>query len=401
MGQQDYPFDLGKEDALRLPAKLLVAASGHYLDPLLGAMTSTERGDIFSCEIAPAEDVPVELLSQASCIVVEVDPSNDSSLARLERIRQMAPGLPQIVALADANVALVRTLIRQGVNDVVSLPFDIEELLQASVAAAEEYSKNEAVPLQQAPLVAITKSVGGVGASTIAANLADELGRHSPNGRGACLVDLDVQIGSLGPMLGLTPRRNINDLLTSGSRLDGAYLRSVAATHSDHLSLIAAPTDIEPLESVDTDRILRVIDKARAEFDVVVLDLPGNWTSWNLSLILEATVVVMVVALDVPSIRQAKRQIELFRTTGIDTKKIVVVPNRVEKRLFRMIGLDDVSRTLKQSVIGTVHLDEQVLTAAKNQGLLASQVQKRSPFNKDIVALARILEERFAQSNEP
>jgi pilus assembly protein CpaE len=388
MGRQDYPFELGKDNELRLPAKLLIAASEPYVDQLAAAITPAERMTISCLAVPPAAGVPDELLTRASCIVIEVDPAVPESLERLAAIRRKAPALPQVVALAGANVALVRMLVKQGVADVVSLPFEMEELLQASVAAVEATIVAAPKSTKLAPVIAVVKAIGGCGATTIAAHLADELGRHSPNRRGACLVDLDVQQGSAAPMLGLAPRRSLQELLTAGARLDREFLRSVAAAHSDSLHLIAAPEDIMPLESIETDRLLTVLDVARNEFDRVVLDMPANWTSWNLSAVVAADLVLLVVSLDISSLRQAKRQIELFRTAGVDPRKIGVVVNRVERRLFRLISLDDVAKSQIIPILGSLPLDAQLLATAHDQGLLARQVQKKSQFMNGIAALA-------------
>jgi pilus assembly protein CpaE len=396
MGRQEYPFELGKDNELRLPPQLLIAASESYVDELTAAITPAERMTISCLAVPPAAGIAEEILARASCIVIEVDPTVPESLERLATIRRKAPSLPQVVALARANVALVRSLVKQGVADVVSLPFEMEELLQASVAAVEASIAATPKTTRLAPVVAVVKSIGGCGATTLAAHLADELGRHSPGGRGACLVDLDVQQGSAAPMLGIAPRRGLNELLGAGERLDREFLRSVSAAHSDHLHLIAAPEDIMPLESIETDRLLAVLDIARGEFDRVVLDLPANWTSWNLSAVVAADLVLIVVSLDIASLRQAKRQIELFRSAGIDPRKLAVAVNRVEKRLFRLISLDDVAKTLKLPILGSVHLDGQLLAAAHDQGLLARQVQKKSQFMNAIAALAESIDDELA-----
>src|SRR4029079_3396040 len=149
--------------------------------------------------------------------------------------------------------------VKQGVADVVSLPFEMEELLQASVAAVEANIAATPKSTRLARVVAVVKSLGGSGATTIAAHLADELGRHATNGKGACLVDLDVQQGSAAPMLAIAPRRGLQELLTAGARLDREFLHSVSVAHSDHLHLIAAPEDIMPLESIETDRLLTAL----------------------------------------------------------------------------------------------------------------------------------------------
>ena len=400
MGHQDYPFELGKDPESRFPPKLLIVASEKYVGQLEAKITPQEREGISFLPVGPNADVPKELLTKANCVVVEIDQAVPESLERLNRIRRDAPNLPQVVALAGATLALVRTMLKQGVADVVSLPFDTDELLQASISAVEAAAARGPETGSLAPAIAVVGSLGGIGATTIASNLADELGRSCSDKRGACLIDLDVQFGSVAPMIGLAPRRGLHDLLVSGNRLDGAFLRSVATKHSDHLHVIAAPDEIAPLESVETDQLLQVLDYARSEFDFVVMDLPANWTSWNLSAVLAANLVLVVVSLEIASLRQARRELDLFRSAGVDPKRIAVVVNRMEKRLFRVIGLDEVNKALDLPIIGSVHRDSQLLANAQDQGLLARQAHKKAQFVSDIEALADAVAKRFEADEE-
>ena len=52
------------------------------------------------------------------------------SIARIGAIRERQPNLPVVAAIEGTNVSLVAPLVRQGMSDVVALPFDLDELLQ-------------------------------------------------------------------------------------------------------------------------------------------------------------------------------------------------------------------------------------------------------------------------------
>src|SRR5690606_293282 len=137
-------------------------------------------------------------------------------MRRIERVRTLRPELPQIVALASADLSLVRTLVREGVADVVSLPLQPEELLQAAVAVLEVRSAQDDSRIELAPVVAITRSLGGTGATTLATHLAADFARQ---GSRVCLFDLDIQFGRVAEVLGLQPRRSLTDLLDAGVRI--------------------------------------------------------------------------------------------------------------------------------------------------------------------------------------
>ena len=396
MGDQQYPIETQRSNG-RFPARLTIVGSPSYIDRFRECLQPQELDEVTLAALELDERVPAELLEPASCVVVEVDPSVPASLDRLDEVRSQAPRLPRIAAIANASVALVRTLIKQGVADVVALPFDPDEILQASISAAENEALSVAVPGKTAPVIAVVRAVGGSGATTIATHLADELGREASAPRGACLIDLDVQFGAAATAIGLAPRRNLHDLLVAGDRSDGAFLRAVATEHSSHLSVIAAPDEIVPLETIETDYLLKIIDIAKREYDYLVLDMPSNWTSWNLSTVLAADQVLMVVELNIASLRQAKRRIELFRSFGVDSSRIAIVVNRVDKKLFRAISLDDVAKTLKQDVLVGIARETDLISTAQDQGKFARQIQRKSKFAAGIERLADLVIDRSKQ----
>jgi pilus assembly protein CpaE len=384
----DRLISKGKESSLRLPERLLVAASPESIGYLSaeGSLVGIEGAALLA--IGSESALPGDAIDNASLVVLEVDPSNPASLRRLSLLRSAKPDLPVIAALADANVALVRTLVRQGVVDVVSLPFNPEELLQVCLSVATDAQKAATTETHLAPLVAIVRGVGGSGATTIATHLASALGARSTGGCGACLIDLDIQFGSVAGYLNVAARRTLADLLDAEGRIDADLLRSVVVQHHSGIDIIAAPEMLMPLEDVDAEQLLRIIEIARQEYDFVLIDLPSNWTHWNLSVAISANIVLMVVELGIASLRQAKRRLELFISLGLPHHSIGIVANRVEKRLFKTIGTADVERALGHEVVGTIHAEPAAISSAQDQGLLVDQVVRKSRFGTDIGDLA-------------
>lgn len=337
------------------------------------------------------EAIGDDLLARARLVVIEVEPDNGHSAARLTALRERFPQVPVIAAIEGASVSIVRTLVRQGIADVVPLPFDVAELLQACVDTLAVHEVNRDKDLTLGSVIAVSRSIGGCGATSIATHLAADLAAHDTTGRGALIVDMDLQFGSVADFLGVQTRGSLADLLEARDRLDEDLLKSIIGQTSSGLHVIAAPDAIMPLESVDTDYLLKLIRLLRQQFAYVVLDLPANWTNWTLSAALGADTVLLVVELSVASLRQAKRRLELFRSVGIDDKAVQIVVNRVEKRLFRTIALDDVSETLGHPVLGSIALEAPAVSVAQNQGLLTSQIQGKSKFASDTGKIGAML----------
>lgn len=335
--------------------------------------------------LAVDQEIPAHALSAASILVLEVSPTRAESLERLSAVRELFPNLPVIAAVREPNLPLVRTLLKQGVRDVVGLPLPHAELVEILKEISAELQAELSSDVAQGQLITIMKSIGGVGATTVATHLASELAARN-TGRGVCVFDLDLQFGDAASYLGLSNQLSIADLLEAGSRIDGDLLRSVVSKTPEGLHVLAAPADMMPIEAVNADQILRIIELARAEYDYVVLDLPTNWTNWTLSLVARSTAIFLIVELSVASLRQAKRQLQLLQNQGISGDHISIAANRVEKRMFRAIDLDSASQALGHPVDLSIHNDYPLVRAAHDQGVLIQQIRAKSKIVGDIAS---------------
>lgn len=336
------------------------------------------------------------IVQAAEIICLEVSPQSQRSVGRIAQLRGERPDLPIIALVRDADVALVRSLLRQGVNDVVELPLSVRQLTESVGDILAGMEKKPARTERKAgQLVAVVKSIGGVGATNVAVNLAATL---AEGGRDrACLIDLDVQFGNAATYLGAPGMPSLSELLDGGARVDGDFLRTVAQDVAGGLRFIPAPPEIQPIEAVDDVQLRRILRTARGEFDFVVTDLPANWANWTLAVVAEADIVVLVVGLSIASLRQGKRQLQLLRSQGIDSSKIVVLVNRVEQRLFKSIGLDDAAKALGHPVTLSVNNDYALMSAANNQGVLPAELGKRSKVAKDYARIAQSIAEMAEQ----
>ena len=383
---EDWVLDLKSRSVLLVLSEAEMT-SAQFDDVAIG------QARVLLSTIAPDTKVDGGQLDTASILILEIRPDMPKSLDRLKQIRASHPDLPIIAAIRDANLTLVRMLLKQGVRDVVALPLAQSDLAAIIAEICAELDDARSAEVKQGQLVSVLKSIGGVGATTVATHLAGELA-GSNNGKGVCLIDLDLQFGDAGAYLGLSSQLSIADLIAAGARIDRELLRSVASKAENGLHVISAPMDIIPLESANSEQMLRIIELAREEYDHVILDLPTNWTNWSLSLVALSDVVFLVAELSVASLRQAKRQLQLLANQGIGGENIHVIANRVEKRMFRTINLDDASQALGHSIEFSIHNDYPLVRAAHDQGVLINAIRSRSKISADIAAMLPLLAEK-------
>ena len=395
MGTEEFYRFNAKENAVKACADMLIAATPEHVAPVVEADNRHSFPGLATFACRNDQQIPAHLIGAAQVLVVEVDPDMPQSIDRLIELGRRYPGLPRIAAIANGSVRLVRTLVREGVADVVSLPFQIEELLDASLSAINAVKARAQSAVKLAPLVSVVGSIGGCGASSIATHLACEIAAQVSVGRDVAMVDFDLQSGTVADYLGCPGAGSLADLLAAGDRLDQELIQSIAQPTDHRVSVFAAPPDIQPIENVDTDLVLRLLGMMRQNFAGVVVDLPADWTNWALSAVSASDLVVLVVELSVNSLRQAKRRLQLFESIGIEPERIVLVVNRVQKRMFKSIDLSDVSATLDREVIGSLAMEEPQLSSAQAQGLLVQSLSRKSKFNDDVVKLAADLATRL------
>ena len=335
--------------------------------------------------LPPAADLPASILAEAQAIILELEPDSDASMKRLIALRAAYPKLKLVAAVRDAQIPVVRALLRSGINDVVALPLQAEELtailddLRASIAA------DGGGGVKTGRLVSVIKSVGGVGATTVATQAASLHARSAKaEAKEICLFDFDIQFGNAGTFMGISSPLTLADLLTGGSRVDRELLRTVTVETPTGLRVVTAPSEIMPIEAVNPDQVFRVIELAQQNFDTVYLDLPGNWTNWSMSLVARSQVIFLVVELTIASLRQARRQIALLKSQDIDPSRIHVIANRVEKKFFRAIGLEDAAAALDHPVNLSIANDFPLVSSALDQGVLIQDLKARSRVCKDL-----------------
>jgi len=331
--------------------------------------------------------VPPRAMDGLVAAVIELEGGRSSSLARLAATVRAHPGVPVIAALATADIGAIKTALREGADDVVHLPFSAEEIERAVLEIVAR--RSETADQKLAPAIAVVRSTGGCGATTVATNLAAALGQAGEQGRAdrPLLVDLDVQFGDGAAYLGVEPTGSIVDLVRSTERIDAELVASIA-TPLDSFSVIAAPSSVTPFDAIELDSLLQVIRRLRGSCDAMIVELPANWSNWSLSLVSQADLILVVVELSVRSIAHARRTLDLFDAIGLPRHQVRLVVNKAEKRFFATLRSEDVEATLGVPVIGSLPADDSAVAPAQQNGEPVLAFAPRSKFAKAMTNLA-------------
>lgn len=119
----------------------------------------------------------------------------------------------------------------------------------------------------EAPFVLVTGGKGGVGKTTVAANLGIEM---AGAGKRVLIVDLDLGLANLNVLLGLDAPRTIEDALSGNAEPADCVVEGPGGVH-----VLAASSGTERMGRVTEDQRERVVDliaQVAGDYDVVIGD---------------------------------------------------------------------------------------------------------------------------------
>jgi len=260
-----------------------------------------------------------------------------------------------VVTALDAPTAdFLADAMAAGARGAVGLPLRLDELAERLASAADLAPPSDAEARVDGKVIAIAGAKGGVGATTVAVQLALRLARNE--GR-VCLADFDLQTGTVGLALGIRHPRGLSDLVT----VDDLSKRVVSDTlypHPSGLRVLLAPHRGEYAECVGEHTARRLIAILQSLFSVVVVDVGSQLSLASFEAVSRADEVVLVTTPDVLSLRCAERAARLWaRGDARAERDVRVLLNRVARQ-------DQVTARLARETLGELTPLETMIPAA-------------------------------------
>ena len=380
---------------------LALARTNEVKNALSGLLM--ERNDIsLETEVGSLRSIGAgftERLNRANMLLVDLDIEDPSELAPLRQIIEERRGNLSVIATSGAITAQgVRELVRQGIDDFVPQPLDQQSLLDAIDVAKRKVRQNRGGGPSGGQVITVGRAKGGVGATTLAVNLAlslvEPIGKEEP--KRVCLLDLDLQFGDVALYLDLEPRSDLVEIVQKPTRLDTSLLLGAMTEHGSGLEVLQAPVEPVPLEALRTETVGRIIDLAQQEFDYVVIDLPLALASWY-EMVLDMTdKLYLVTQLNVPAIRQTRRLIDILKDEGLYSLPVSIVLNRYVKRFNEHTHIRQCSKALDNTINHYLAEDERTVLEAVNRGVALSEVRSRSKICRAIRSMAQACRRELA-----
>ena len=302
------------------------------------------------------------------------------------------------ILLAEPDLATLKAAIEVGVREVIApgaTPRDIADALRRAFetgAARRATYDGKVVDRLGRRIITVISAKGGSGKTLISANLAAALALQHP--KKAVLVDLDLQFGDSATALLLSPVHTMSDAAAVPAEdLDAATLKVFLTRHPpSNLFVLCAPEDPALGDAISAEAVGRILDVLSTEFQIVVIDTDAGFDEQTLVALERSTDMVIVVDLDVPSVRGGRKLLRTLDQLGLGAARRHIVLNRSDSK----VGLDisEVADVLGASIDVAVPSTRQA-PISFNEGRPLVTNYPKTPIAKRIVELS----ERFGMDH--
>ena len=263
-------------------------------------------------------------------LVLEIDADDPEKTFSLVRtVRDSASGVEVFLTSSKTDSQILLEALRVGMKEFFPQPIQRNEV-EAALERFKTRSNGTTVQSgekRSAKIIAVFGGKGGVGATSVAVNLAAclNLMESKPS---VVLVDVNQHGGDVPLYLDLQPTRSFRDIGSDLSRLDLAFLGSVLS--KDERGLHILPSGYDDLSSgrLSPDCVEPTLKLLQSMFDYVVIDCGHVLESTTKRAMELASTIIVVSQLVVPVVHRTKRVLDLLLGSGFSKEKLQLIVNR-------------------------------------------------------------------------
>jgi pilus assembly protein CpaE len=301
-------------------------------------------------------------------IILESENGGEDILGGLDQLAPVCDAATRVIIVGRMNdIALYRELVRRGVSDYLIAPVGA---LQVVRAVCGLFSAPDAKPVGR--VIAVVGAKGGVGASTVAHNIAFSIARDLM--LDSVVTDLDLAFGTAGLDFNQDPPQGIAEAVFSPDRIDNAFVDRLLSKCNDHLSLLAAPATLDHVYDFGADAFESIFDSLRATVPCVILDVPHQWTGWTKQTLVGADDILIVATPDLANLRNTKNLYDFLKASRPTDHRPLYCLNQIGVPKRPEIKAADFAKALDDEPVAAIPFEPRLFGAAANNGQMIAEI---------------------------
>lgn len=320
---------------------------------VLGRLGTDEQAGELSLSLKNSSNASVRPISWSDSLTSDEDQLTDQIVSANPTVFCVGPDVPQdfalnltrqvfnlaptveVVFVREPSAALWAQVSRVGGRDIVDPASGVGEIATAIEAAIQRVRSvqshvqaSTAKESRRGRVIVVLSPKGGSGKTTVSVNVSEAIAERAPER--TVLVDLDCQFGDVATALGLEPERTLTDLGALKEMDPTAFKLFLTRTGSGRLFVLPSSGTPEEADLIDESTATEILNIARANFDYVIVDTAAGIDERSLAAINQSTDLLFVASMDVTSIRNLMKELELLEKLGPSLQHRHFVLNRVD-----------------------------------------------------------------------
>ncbi len=339
----------------------------------------------------PAAVAELRNSATPNLLMVESSAQAVRVLAEIDTLAEFCDEHVKVLVIGAVNdIALYRQLVARGVSEYIVPPF---QPLQIIRSISRLFTDPEAPFLGKQ--ISVVGAKGGVGASTIAHNLAWALAENTFVN--TTLVDLDLSFGTTALDFNHDTPQTIADALLAPERADNAVIERLLTRATERLSLFTAPANINQIIDIPDESFAMVIESVRRNVPYMVLDMPHIWNTWVRNTLIASDELIIVCQPDLASLRNGKNMIDQLKGHRVNDHAPRLVLNMCGVPKRPEIPVKDFAAAIGVEPDIVVPFEPEVFGMAANNGQMISETSPAAKSSMAIDQLAGLLTGRAIQ----
>lgn len=319
-------------------------------------------------------------------VLMDINMPDVDGIKATEAIREKVPTTQIVILSVQGDANYMRRAMLAGARDFLTKPAKSDELVtvirRAGKKAKEEKQKNVFASRNQGvgqqrlggtttqltslgKIISVYSPKGGVGKTTLAANLAVAL--HNDD-TPAIIVDTDLQFGDVAVFLNERSKNSLVDLTPLVEQLDPEVVDEVVIHHkASGVDILSAPPHPEDAEKATGREVVKVLEYLKHLYSYVIIDTDQGLSDITLDVLDVSDLIILITVQDIPSIINTRVMLNLMNTLGISQERVMLVLNRFDKEVA--ITPDKISKNLNKDISVVLPRDDEVVILSVNKGV--------------------------------